>query len=663
MKKILVICPATPGWPEWPVSFAYVLACLESGGVPFDFIDVATTQNWERKAQNLLRDNDYLTVASGGLIGFHRFFRDLIAMVRRHAPGTPFLLGGNIIKDGNDELLFETIGIDYAYYGEAEVSVVPFLQALAEGKTDFTGFPGIFFRDASGRVVRNPQTRLDLTGPNILPAWRHFDCDFYISHSSFAFLGTHLRFMPILSGRGCIGKCGFCSPSVGGFKKRPIEHVIEEIRFLSERYDFDTLCFLNEMFYPTAKEVREFCHAYLALENRKAWFVQLRIDSKLDVETLRLMKKAGCIAVSAGIESGSDKILRIMNKKITNQMIREFFRNCREAGMPASGTVIIGYDRETEEDLKQTMDLLIEEDISSGEALLFAYQGTQVYAEALRRGLIQDETAQLDACSGNLFQPNAPNLFCNLTAMEDEEFFRAATREVRRYYKHLFDRYRVRDLRHDLRGGPRWTRMRLHGNCAACNAEVEHSYIVFGGEYLGCLGPGVNRNIICPQCFRPLAFDLHHARGMESSLAHREGLAQTLARSRRVLICGINNNLDFLLRSDLFGLDYDKVVGVLPTRPTTLKRYLIYPMLDEDAFCRTEADCILCVDDSAPQHRIERLYRSRGLRPPSIVYLTSRAFRKELFRKRCLVYKINQLTKRIFGNGLRDILKTLRLSS
>lgn len=595
--RLLLVCPSCPGWPEWPVGMAYVVACLERHGVPLDFIDVSITPAWERQVSRRLAETQYLAVASGGLISFHRFFRSLAGLVREKALGTPFVLGGNIIKDANDELLFGTIGMDYGILGEAETSLPAFLDGLRRGLTDFAGMDGVVFRRPDGTTVRNPAKRLNVAEYDALPAWHHFDVDFYIRHSSFGFLGRNLRFMPILSGRGCIGKCGFCSPTIGGFRKRSIPQVLAEIRHLAERYDFDKLCFLNEMFYPTAREIREFCVAYRREPARKPWFVQLRVDSQPDVETLRLMRDAGCLAVSAGIESGSDAILARMNKKTTAEMIRRFFRNCREAGMPASGTFIVGYDGETETDLKKTVDLLIEEEINSGEALLFIYQGTDVYAKALARGLIRDERAHLDAISGNLFAPDALQQFCNLTAMSDAEFARVAPREVRRYNTFLFERFQVRNLVAHIAGGLRWTTIVLRGSCRECGAGVGLDYKVFGRAYLGYLGVGLNRNEMCPKCFSPLGFDVHRARGMEELAGRPAEVGRELSGCQGIVLVGAGANLEFLLRLDLWGLDYTKIRGVFPCGPAHGGSYLGYPVVDLEGLVALRPDCLLCLND------------------------------------------------------------------
>lgn len=660
MKKLLILCPHCPGWPEWPVGMAYVLASLDRHGIPFEFLDLTSTREWEAVVRRRLDSQEYLAVATGGIIGFHRFFQRLAQLVRQASPHTPLILGGNITKDADDQLLFETIGATFGILGEAETSFPQFLRLLDAGETAFEGVPGVIFHDSAGLVVRNPPVRLDVALYDAFPAWHHFDWRFYVANSSFSFIGRDLRFMPILSGRGCVGKCGFCSPTIGGFRKRPIAQVIAEIRHLIATYEFDTLCFLNEMFYPTAREIREFCLAYREVEDRKPWFVQVRIDANLDVETLRLMQATGCIAVSTGIESGSDKVLQTMNKKTSTAQIRAFFGNCRQVGLPASGTYIVGYQDETEQDIAATIDLLIDEDINSGEAMLFVYQGTQVYREALARGLIADEVAHLDALSGNLFGPDAFLDFINLTAMPTREFFAVASREVRRFNTHLFRTNGVLNITRATKRGTRWTHCELSGLCRHCDAPLRHGFTLFGRSYLGFLGVGINRTQICPKCRRPVGWDVLAAKGMEEQQAHVRRLQEELSRHERIVVCGANNDLDFLLRIDLLGLDYSKIVGVHPYERSPHSWYLNHPVLNAEQVADLRPDCLLTLDPFQNTAALQRRIRDLGAPEPVILALPSEECARRLWREASLAARVFRALRRCLGESALDILRFIR---
>lgn len=634
VPKLLVI---KPQYDAWPVGFAYVLTCLEYHNIPFDFVDTTLSSNWEKDIRSMLKNNHYFSVATGGLCGQYRFFQQVRDMLTRYCPNVPFILGGNITKDSSNSFLFDRIGINFGIIGEAETSLPPLISKFINGDHDVGDVSGIVYKNSGGEIIRNSPQRLDLKSNNILPAWHNFDVDYYIEASSSPFLGSNLRFMPVLSGRGCVGKCSFCSPTIGGFRKRPIEHVVYEIEDIASKYDFSNIMFYNEMFYPTAKEVRDFCYQYKALTNRKPWITILRVDSNVDKDTFSLMKEAGCIAVGTGIESGSDRVLVLMNKKTTSSQIRSFFKNAKMATMPASGTFIVGSAGETEEDIKQTIDLIIDEEINTGESLMYLYPGTAFYENAVKKGLITDEMEHLEKASGTggLFSPGTKEYFINISDIPDDHFFDIATREVRRYKTFVFNHYQVQNLSCEIHSSNQQLTIVMNGKCKDCGNDVVYKYNVFRGiKYLGLLGDGINDALICPKCFKQLSFNLSLCEEMKELRDHFSYLKDKISRGKKIVIGGINSDSLFLLRIDLLGLDYDNIQGFIDfSKWYKGKHYVNYPMLDIDKIVDLGPDCILITDSlSNVEKTISETYNKAHKKPPEILCLFPSHLRETLKR-------------------------------
>ena len=613
--KILVI---KPEYDAWPVGIAYVLACLEKHDVPFDFVDSSRSSDWKKDVRILLNNNGYTAIASGGLVGFETFFQDVKSLVADRQTQIPMILGGNITKDASTRLLFEYIGTDFGIIGEAETSLPGLIEVIARGDTDFKGLPGVIYRNEDGLIVRNAPTRLDLNNYTVIPAWHYFDVEYYVDNSCAPFTGRHLRFMPVVTGRGCVGCCSFCSPTIGGFKERPIEHVLEEIRHLSSRYSFDRILFYNEMLYPSRFEISAFCSQYQASGINKPWFAQVRVDADLDVETLSLMKDAGCIQISAGIESGSDKVLKQMNKKTTAVQIRDFFRKSRTVGLPACGTFIVGSEGETEEDLKKTIDLVIEEKINTGAALLFVYPGTAVYRRAVKRGLILDEIEHLEArWSTRLRVLDSRDRYLNYSAMPDETFLNIVVREVRRYETFLFNRYPVSNLSYTFEFSRDDCLMVLRGQCHECGAAVCEKYPIFNdGKYRQILGYGVDSFWVCSQCFSRLAYNIYLCTERKALREHGVYLKECVSKASRLVLVGCNSDARSLLSVNMIGMDYQKLVGFVDnTGRYTGKQFANYPVLSLKDMVDVNPDCILLLDCAAEAElEVKRMYK-RNLLP------------------------------------------------
>jgi len=624
LGKLLVI---KPPFSAWPVGFAYVLACLEEHNISFDFIDASRTQNLRKDIRIMLSNNSYIAVASGGLIGFFRFFKEIARMIQKYQAGIPFILGGNITKDAFNDLLFEYIGMNFGILGEAETSLPGLIDSIINKDDNIGDMTGILYKNAKGDIIRKLPQRFNLKKKNILPAWHNFDVDYYIKNSQSPFIGNDLNFMAILTGRGCVGKCTFCSPSIGGFRKRPIEHVMFEIEYLSSNYDFDRIMFYNEMFYPTAHEIRDFCDQYILLNNKKPWIAQVRVDSNIDVKTFGLMKEAGCIVVSAGIESGSDKVLSQMNKKVTSEQIGAFFRNAKMANMPTNGTFIVGNEGETEEDVIKTIDLVIDEEINTGESLMYVYPGTVVYDNALKKGLIKNEMLHLEKTLKNtsgLFSENVKDAHLNISKMSDDKFLDIATREARRYNTFVLNRYPVKDLSCKIEIEGKTLLMIMEGKCQECNCNVTNRYNIFSkSEYEGLFGWGIHNRYICPQCFKQLSFNIYECKEMERQREHLCLLKEEMSKRNKIIIGGINQDAMFILRINMLNLDYKKILGFIDfTGQYRAKYYVNYPVFNVDDVVDLNPDCILMLDIiSDGENIIRKLYNIKNINAPECLYL------------------------------------------
>jgi len=658
--KILIIKPT---YSDPPIGYAYVLACFEANCIPFDFIDSSRSDYWVKDVVIKLKHNKYLAVAMGGLVGFYETFKTVVDLVRKYSPGTPFILGGNIVKDVNDSLLFERIGIDFGFVGEAETSIPQFMKALKIGNKDFSEVPGLVYKSANGKIIRNTPKRLDLKHNNVRPAWHNFDMDYYISHTSVPFIGRDLQFMPVLSGRGCVGQCGFCSPTIGGFRKRLIDDVIAEIEDLNSKYKFKCISFHNEMFYPTAREIREFCHRYKSLKNKKPWITQVRIDANIDTQTFIEMREAGCMVVSTGIESGSDRVLKCMKKRTTADQIKNFCQSARLAKMPINGAFIVGYENETEEDLKKTIDLVIDEKINAGESLMYVYPGTAVYENALQKGSIEDEMVYLEKATkigtGNIFSSFGKKDYFNVSAIPDYDFFRIATREVRRYHTFVFTHYPVCDLTSQIKINNTKALISMKGQCHKCNREVNYEHEIFHGvEYAGFLGVGISNRNICPKCFSQLSFDLYKCDNDWKLPQHFASLKEHIAGKNRIVVAGINKDLDFLLHINLLNMDYERILGIVPLdRNYVGDWYNIYSMLSVKKAVELKPDCILWLGLCSDTSGILSKFKRETASPPVILYLYSKQLqdslenvRNEIKSKGGILLLLQRLLRYIEGN-------------
>jgi radical SAM superfamily enzyme YgiQ (UPF0313 family) len=534
MKKFLLV---KKPYSFFPIGLAHVMTALRKSGIAYDFVDMNHDKlDW----QTQLRQGAYCGVGMGGLYADFNFIADFAHTVKRLAPRTPFVLGGNMTTDIRKDILFEHIPLDFAVIGEGEHTLVELIHHFHAPVNDLNAIAGIVYRGKDGLPVsaaaRNP---VDLKAENLYPTWDDININYYLSLGYPGY--EKFTAMPVLTGRGCTGRCTFCSPTNGRYRMRPIEQVIDELKQLSRSYQFTGFAFLNEIMYPTQKMLLEFLQAYKQSGINKPWLASLRVDIGIDL--LKAMKDAGCIGANCGIESGNDRVLRQMRKNITVQQVTDFYRNCKTIGLPAQGSIMYGNETETEEELRQTVDLMIHEDIHSiGGALLIAYPGTEVYKRAVNQGRIKDEYTylkNLDFSDSSIAGSFRNNGYLNVSAMPDDTLFQVMVRQASRHRTYNYFKYAAQDV--DLKN--------LRGRCPTCGASITME--VDSRCMLNCVS-------YCTQCYSPVYFHLYE---LEPFKNHAAMLRQHFEQSRRIAVYGTGINACYLHLHDVFWLDHNRLIG------------------------------------------------------------------------------------------------------
>ena len=167
----------------------------------------------------------------------------------------------------------------------------------------------------------------------------------------------------IFTHRGCPFQCSFCEKAVheGPVRYRSVQGVLEEIRHIRRTFGIHDIRFIDDVLMARRDWFHEFLDAILASGERFRWLTTGRVDL-VDDETLSKMKRAGCYRVEYGLESGSDRVLSLVDKGITTATVRHAVEATRRAGIESIGNFILGFPTETEAEMQATLDLAVELD-------------------------------------------------------------------------------------------------------------------------------------------------------------------------------------------------------------------------------------------------------------------------------------------------------------
>lgn len=321
---------------------------------------------------------------------------DLCARLKA-LPDAPWTVLGGIHPSSYPEpTLRDVPHADFLFVGEAEEGLPLLLGALAAGRAHDAGaldaVPGLVRRAGEGARLNPRAKNLDLDALG-QPAWDLMEPLRYQRHPPTLFVRRR-PFAPIVTTRGCPYLCTYCAGhNASGYRirNRSLDAVFEEIRLLRERFGVRELHIEDDNFTWRRGRVMEFCDRMLASGWNMTWTMPngVRLDT-LDLELLRHMRKAGCYFLILGVESGSDRILRHMRKKITVAQVEEKAALVARAGILCHAFFMLGYPAETEADFRATLDLALRLPLIGAHFSSFRpLPGTQSAEELVARGEIE----------------------------------------------------------------------------------------------------------------------------------------------------------------------------------------------------------------------------------------------------------------------------------
>ncbi len=261
-------------------------------------------------------------------------------------PQSTILIGGPQASVVAEQTLAAFPFADFILRGEAEQSL-PSLLAELEGGRRFQAVPGLTYRSAFG-VQRNSDAPvvMDL---DALP--------FPAYHLTGELRGSQVASLEL--GRGCPFACTFCSTNDffrRRYRLRSPERVLEDMCALDSEYGIRRFQLNHDMFTVDAKRVREFCRFMIDSGKGYTWNCSARTDC-VDEELIGLMAEAGCREIFFGVETGSDRMQKVIDKHLNIRRAHEIIDITERAGVGSTVSLIAGFHEETWEDVRQTLEM------------------------------------------------------------------------------------------------------------------------------------------------------------------------------------------------------------------------------------------------------------------------------------------------------------------
>jgi anaerobic magnesium-protoporphyrin IX monomethyl ester cyclase len=315
---------------------------------------------------------------------------ELIQKFKESPSCPPIVVGGHHVTAEPESLL--RFGADYAVVGEGEITMSELVECLSS-KTDGSSVrqvQGIGFIENGEYIFSGNRQKIDPLDQLPLPARDLLPMHLY--RSSVA-RGNLQPSHSMLTSRGCPGVCSFCSKKTFGTKVRyfSVGRIVEEFFLLRDQYGARGVSIFDDNFLSNHQVVHEVCEELCNKNFGITWSVEARIDC-VNREILQCLRKAGCAYIAYGIESGSQRILDYINKRISKDQVREIVRITKEVGIPIRGYFMMGFPSETKEDIEATIRFAIELDLDVASFTLFVpFPATREYERAKKRGIFDPD--------------------------------------------------------------------------------------------------------------------------------------------------------------------------------------------------------------------------------------------------------------------------------
>ena len=412
MKVLLINPPVrqrqTP--QDIPVGLAMIASVTKQEGHKIAFLDLNANRVPLQVAAEEIMLDDYDIIGIGGLSSQYKDIKNILPICRQIHPDALIVAGGGFVTYMPDKMLRLRQELDVIIIGEGEETWADLLREGSHG--DFSKVKGIAFKDNNGKIIfTEPRPLIKDMDTLPYPAYELLDLDKYSENYQFCLseeLLSTKRKIHMITERGCPRQCTFCTHngmsrwdqivSIGKEKVRELDDefgfqqiarfnspkfVVKHLKFLTEQYNLGYVFIADENLTSNRKRTIELCNLMIkeGLPNKVKWGTAGDAAS-VDDDVIALMKKAGCTFISYGGESASDKVLKYdIQKGTTRKNNQDAVDIMKRQGMEPIMTFMLGNPHEDVNDILETTDFFIKNNLSCDPFICTPYPGTKLYLD------------------------------------------------------------------------------------------------------------------------------------------------------------------------------------------------------------------------------------------------------------------------------------------
>lgn len=377
-----------PDFP--PIGIAYIGAAVHAQGHEVLLIDASLVSNNNIMLKARKFAPDFLGVTCWTIN--RKIAWNLCIALKKILPNA-FLMVGGPHASFYPEHIFAKTQADAVIIGEGEETVCELLNTVEKGG-DLSTVKGLVLKQKNGTIMFTAQRPyVEQLDSLPFPYYLGFENFSFAKYSGFAVLPKPTA--PIITSRGCLFDCTHCgSVNFWGkkWRSRSAENVLAEIHQLVRGMGARSIYIFDDNFPVNKKRAMEICQGIIDRQLDIQWACCSHVKM-IDKELLDVMRQSGCVSIDFGVESGSDIILKNINKNQNSKDIETAFKLAHDAGIKPRAYLMVGSKGETTNTINATIELTgkIKPHASIGATLFWLLPGTQAFFEARKKGFISDD--------------------------------------------------------------------------------------------------------------------------------------------------------------------------------------------------------------------------------------------------------------------------------
>lgn len=336
--------------PYVPLGILYISSYLKQYGFDVTLYDSTFKSIEEQKTEILKQKPGIIAIYCNLMTKLNVL--PLIKFIRSEQSlnETKIILGGPEPPFYAEEFL--NSGADIIVEGEGEVAMKELCTELEKKQSDLEKINGIIFRDRDKTIRTSAREKIKDVDILPLPDRESVELSLYLDtwKKAHGYSSVSINTM-----RGCPYTCKWCSHSVYGttYRRRSPERTADEIEYIQRKYKPDMLWFVDDVFTISHKWLFKL-EKVLKERNLKIKFECITRSDRMNEEVIKTLKELGCFRVWIGAESGSQRVLDLMDRRVNVGQVREMIILTKKYGIETGTFIMLGYPGETKADIRET---------------------------------------------------------------------------------------------------------------------------------------------------------------------------------------------------------------------------------------------------------------------------------------------------------------------